>query len=226
MDNDKHSEFEEAQEADRPNESAPRARNRTVMLTPDITGEVRARLAQELGQSASTPTARSGVFENAGSSYRPAAEANARGFLAPQANATPAHTFVAPAVRPKGECAVWTQEAPLVGFLVSFDQNQNGTVYELRTGRIIVTSEAPSGGNYILVSDSTVSPQHAIMRISQNGEIQVLDQLSEFGTRVQRFGSEEEQELSGEKTSLDHGDIIKFGNRKFHVCVIARGTQG
>ena len=50
MDNNKHIGLETAREqADgaEENENAPRARNRTVMLTPDITGQVRARLAQE-----------------------------------------------------------------------------------------------------------------------------------------------------------------------------------
>lgn len=226
MDNEKNPNLAGVDENEGGNETAPRARNRTVMLTPDITGEVRARLAQELGQPASQGHAsRSGAsFETpAPSSYMPAQQA--RGFGAAQHNAGMQASPTAQQQPRRGEAAIWSQESVLVGFLVSYDTNPNGSIFELRAGRLIVTSESPGGGNYILLQDGSVSPMHAIIRISQSGEIQVLDQLSEFGTRVQRFGSEQEEELSGEKTSLEHGDIIKFGNRKFHVCIITRGSQ-
>jgi hypothetical protein len=62
---------------------------------------------------------------------------------------------------------------------------------------------------------------HAILRITAAGEIQILDQLSEFGTRIRRFGSNEEEQLSGDKSSLEHGDVVKFGDRSFHLCVVA-----
>ena len=116
---------------------------------------------------------------------------------------------------------VWHKKTPIVGFLVSYDTNPNGDVYELRSGRLIVTAESAGQGNYLLLKDESVSPMHAILRINPNGEVQVLDQLSEFGTRIKRFGSEEERELSGDKGTVEHGDIVSFGNRKFHVCMIA-----
>jgi len=87
----------------------------------------------------------------------------------------------------------------------------------------MITSQAAPGSNCLVIKDDSVSPMHAIMRISSGGEIQVLDQLSEFGTKIMRFGSTEEEQLSGDKGAVEHGDIIKFGNRKFHVCVIAVG---
>jgi hypothetical protein len=67
---------------------------------------------------------------------------------------------------------------------------------------------------------------HAILRITPAGEIQILDQLSEFGTHIRRFGSMEEEQLSGDKSSLDHGDIVKFGNRTFHICIVALEGRG
>ena len=108
-----------------------------------------------------------------------------------------------------------------MGFLVSFDSNPNGDIYELRSGRLIVTSEPAAGGSYIVVADESVSPMHAILRISASGEVQVLDQLSEFGTHIKRFGAEEEEHISGEKSTIEHGDVIKFGNCTFHVCILA-----
>ena len=122
----------------------------------------------------------------------------------------------------KIENAVWVKITPVVGFLVSFDNNSNGDIYELRSGRLVVTSDDNiHGQNYILINDETVSPCHAFLRITQDGEIQLLDQLSEYGTKIKRFGSDEEIELSGEKSTVEHGDLIMFGNRKFHVTLLA-----
>ena len=222
MSNEKHPGFGVTDESEVGSEPAPRARNRTVMLTPDITGEVRARLAQEMGHAPAAPANARGStgFESpVSSSYSPAG----KGFGTPTSVA--AHAAPQAHAQKRGEATYFAQESMLVGFLVSFDTNPNGTVFELRSGRLIVTSESPGAGSYLLIQDNSVSPMHAIIRVTNSGEIQVLDQLSEFGTRVQRFGSEKEEELSGEKTSLEHGDVIKFGNRKFHVCIIARADK-
>ena len=108
---------------------------------------------------------------------------------------------------------------------MSFDKDSNGEVYILRSGRLVVSSQQPSGGSYLLIKDATVSNMHAIIRVTDSGEIQVLDQLSEAGTIIKRFGSGEVVNLSGDKTSVDHGDIVSFGDRKFHVCILARQEE-
>ena len=127
----------------------------------------------------------------------------------------------APAAKPKGDCALWQKETPIVGFLVSFDKNENGDVFELRVGRMIVSSEHAGAGNCLLLQDETVSPMHAILRVNKGGMVQVLDQLSEHGTKIRRFGSGDEDELSGDKSGLEHGDVVIFGKREFTVCIIA-----
>ena len=213
------------------NETATRARNRTVMLTPEITGQVRARLAQETTDDSlesdpleSTRGATGGFKVSAeapqyGSSYTPASnQAPANGQPTPKAQIyTPAPVQAA---LPAGK-VVWSKITPLVGFLVSFDKDENGEIYELRSGRLIISSEAAAGWSYILIEDSSVSPMHAILRIDASGVVQVLDQLSEYGTKIKRFGSQEEEQISGEKSTIEHGDIIKFGDRTFHVCILA-----
>ncbi len=252
MDNEKNVDFEEdieIEEERAPSEApmAPRARNRTVMLTPEITGEVRARIARDLHSERPAPAEQpangpaqqffsgmynapraSSVDREPPASYNPPprashpepqpqapAHAGAGRFLAgPQAPAHPARA------QAKGDRIVWTKESPIVGFLVSFDKNENGEVFELRVGRLIVTSEASGAGNCLLIQDDSVSPMHAILRINKGGELQVLDQLSEHGTKIHRFGNGEE-ELSGDKGVLSHGDIVIFGKRKFHVCTLA-----
>lgn len=117
----------------------------------------------------------------------------------------------------------WKAITPLVGFLVSFDFDQNGSYLELRTGRLIVTSQREASGSCLVLHDQSVSPSHAVMRVASDGTVQVLDQLSESGTRVRRFDSGEELLLSGEKTTLGHGDVVSFGDRSFHVCLVMVG---
>lgn len=277
MDNDKNLDFEDAAE-DREGEgdldSAPRARNRTVMLTPEITGQVRARLAKELdpasssAESAGVPDAgRSGGFvsmsrrgtseslpevrgatdrvgtvesrtsENrtrmnnstmgaAAMGHQPresAPDVSGRGRVVgegPAAQSLRRSPQESEAALPAGDVIEWRKLAPIVGFLVSFDKDPNGEVYPLRSGRLIVTSETPSGGNFLFLTEESVSSMHAIVRISESGEIQVLDQLSESGTTIKKAGGEEVR-LSGEKGMVAHGDEVSFGERKFQVCLLA-----
>lgn len=120
----------------------------------------------------------------------------------------------------KPEEIYWKNNTQLVGFLVSFDYEPNGSYLELRVGRLIVSSKFEGSGNCLVLQDESVSPMHAIMRITLGNSVQVLDQLSESGTRIQRAGSGEEQFLSGEKSTLSHGDVIVFGDRSFYVCLI------
>lgn len=219
------------------NETATRARNRTVMLTPEITGQVRARLAQETdpkdehdpleGTRGATGGFKVGADTQPpaqySSSYAPAVSqtpngqpgAKAQGFAAPAAAQAPVQ------VNSGTGNVVWNKVTPLIGFLVSFDKNENGDIYELRSGRLIISSEPAAGWSYIVVEDTSVSPMHAILRIDSSGVVQVLDQLSEYGTRIKRFGSQDEEVISGEKSTIEHGDVIKFGERTFHVCILA-----
>ena len=220
--------------------TAPRARNRTVMLTPEITGQVRARLAQDFGHPAALPStvrsaepppaaptdhslggAGSGAFYSAAGRGRPVVQPEPS-HVEPRIN-----RVTAPPLHSDGrEALVWQKKTPVVGFMVTYDVNPTGEIFELRSGRLIVTSESAGQGNYLLLKDESVSPMHAILRISPLGEVQVLDQLSEFGTRIRRFGGDEEKELSGDKGTVEHGDILSFGKRRFHICMIANPPPG
>jgi len=120
----------------------------------------------------------------------------------------------------KPEEIFWKAETQLVGFLVTFDNEPTGAYLELRTGRLIVTSQQEGSGNCLVLPDESVSPMHAVMRVAAGGVVQVLDQLSESGTRIRKCDTGEEVLLSGEKGVLEHGDVVSFGNRSFHVCLI------
>jgi len=268
MDNDKITESNEAGEqrdSDFVQENAPRARNRTVMLTPEMTGQVRARLAQDPNaagqgflsgaggpqdtrargltgfgadrggfepfQTASSVPGGLGSPTSSGAFARPQEQQ----YTQQQYSPPPAQTIQsgvptanwglpAPEVETPSradEGVYYSKRSRVVGFLVSYDKDEDGKVFELRTGRLIVTSDPSVSGNLLYVNDETVSPMHAVLRISSSGEIQLLDQLSEYGTKISRFGSEEVEELSGDKGTLEHGDVVMFGERKFYVCLLA-----
>jgi hypothetical protein len=140
-------------------------------------------------------------------------------------------TFVVPPqaeeveVEDLSDSITWTTESILVGFLISYDVNPKGHYVELRSGRLMVTSEFESSGNCFVVRHPSVSPMHAIMRVGTTGTVQVLDQLSEHGTKIRRAGTEEEEFLSGEKGTLNHGDTVVFGERAFYVCLIKPPTE-
>jgi hypothetical protein len=114
----------------------------------------------------------------------------------------------------------WKAESPLIGFLVTYDHDPKGSYVELRQGRLMVSNQREESGSCLVVLGESVSPMHAIMRVASGGIVQVLDQLSESGTRVKHLGQPEEEFLSGEKSSLSHGDIVFFGDRKFHVLLV------
>jgi hypothetical protein len=256
MDNDKNFDFDtptDGGDDEFGTDTTSRARNRTVMLTPEITGEVRARLAKDMRQGGGAEPGGQPPFgappETPGGGFSPASEFSRPGSSfgggvpagGDPLSAPPSQSFssmggaapggmqsqpsfggAAQQHMSTGERVIWGKESPVVGFLVSYDRNPNGVVFEVRSGRLIVTSEAAAGGNYLVIDDATVSPMHAIMRVSEQGDIQVLDQLSEYGTKIRRFDSEDEEELSGDKSHIAHGDVIYFGERSFCVCLVER----
>jgi hypothetical protein len=114
----------------------------------------------------------------------------------------------------------------LVGFLISYDRVDAGEMFEIRSGRFLITSRPTDNGDYLLVDDETISPLHAIVRATKDGSIQVLDQLSEFGTGVTRGGDGEEEEVSGGLATILHGDVVRFGKRSFVVVAIPQTRPG
>ena len=129
-------------------------------------------------------------------------------------NAAPSSTSVSsqPLVAKK-------RKGKVIAFLISYDKEKNGEVYELSSGRWFITSKPTDHGEYILVEDETVSPSHAIIRATESGKIHVLDQLSECGTFVVTPGSSQEDEAIGQ-VALEHGYMVRFGNRRFMVCLV------
>jgi len=269
---------------------ASRARNRTVLLTPDTIGQVRSGIPaednsgllqdpmselmppvswdyQQPAAAASTPdegyvgvskaiedvrkdiepaTRRStGKFSAAvGPATRPSMSQTAvmsspmadRGFggVRPQKGGTATNIRPEPVAAQSPKVAEapqyvapvkQTPKSRIVGFLISFDTETNGEVFEIRAGRFLVTSRPTDHGEFVLIDDETISPLHAIIRATAEGKVQILDQLSEFGTGVIRAGSEEEEEVAGTMAAVSHGDTVRFGKRTFVICLVPKGKE-
>lgn len=111
------------------------------------------------------------------------------------------------------------RKGKVVAFLISYDKDKNGEVYELSAGRWFITSKPTDHGESILVDDESVSPSHAIIRATEAGKVHVLDQLSEYGTYIVPAGAAQEEDANGQ-VALDHGCMVRFGNRRFMVCLV------
>jgi hypothetical protein len=113
--------------------------------------------------------------------------------------------------------------SPVVGFLVSFDNDPNGEIIPVRRGRSIITSRVlePSPGiNLILINDSSISPGHAILRTTGKDSLQIIDQLSDLGTAVIRDFNGTEEDISQAASELFHGEILRIGKRIFSICLL------
>jgi hypothetical protein len=221
-------------------DNSSRARNRTVMLTPEVTGQVRALINQE-----ETPPMKESGFAIPATQSRPANAGSRETFKSTSAIITPANlqsstpvvaqtkeatrdntatnapidSSIVQVARQQSVGVAPEKLTRLIGFMVSYDNGVTGEVLDLRVGRWIVSSEKSSEGNFLIVKHPTVSPLHAIIKISESKEIQVLDQLSENGTLIKKSDGKEEK-LSGSLGNLEHGDVVKFGERSFNVCLI------
>jgi len=241
MDNEKNQGTTKPVERREENDGTNRARNRTVMLTPEVTGQVRALLNQD--RPSDSPPARDsqqgdGFAPVSGSgSLNPMTGLITRDGPREQSKPTsggftlqtetkqsvptgaPIDHGVVQSARQQSVGLATDKLTRIVGFLVSYDKNPTGEVLDLRFGRWIVSSDKTSDGNFLIIKDESVSPLHAIVKITEEGEIQVLDQLSEHGTSIRHKDGDEEK-LSGSMGTIDHGDKVTFGSREFHVCLI------
>ncbi len=197
-------------------DNSNRARNHTLVLSDEFTQKMRKALREDLGSSSSS-------WDDL-------------------TTATLVTTLMQEQVDDDGACEVSEitngrmhrsnterdalireQRGALVGFLVSYDDGQAGDMRELRVGRWVVCRKSLGTANFtIVVDDETISESHATLRVHPNGELDVLDQFSERGTAVLRRESAVEEVLCVSATSVKHGDIVRFGQRRFHVCIVER----
>jgi len=108
----------------------------------------------------------------------------------------------------------------LVGWLVSYSEDDLGTAHEIRSGRTLISSGRIGENRVITVSDKSVSLPHSALRASQKHRITIQDIFSESGTYLQKSEDDSEVKLN-EPTEIDHGDWVRFGAaERYQLCLI------
>ncbi|MCS6962070.1 MAG: FHA domain-containing protein [Deltaproteobacteria bacterium] len=108
----------------------------------------------------------------------------------------------------------------LRGFLITYHFIQEGEFFPIYEGRLIVTNKLDEKRetNYLVINHDTIDPFHAIIRVT-DGNLLVLDQLSEYGTQVTKNDGQVIV-LNGDKCELTCRDKLKFGDVEFVVLLI------
>jgi hypothetical protein len=97
----------------------------------------------------------------------------------------------------------------IVGFLVTYDLNPMGTVFNLYEGRNIIGRVAPAN---VLIQSGTVSDKHAII-LFRDEKFYLSDELSTNGTHVNG-------ESIDERIKISDRDEVRFGEIKTKFIVI------
>ncbi len=110
----------------------------------------------------------------------------------------------------------------IIGFLISFDKTDNGEILEIREGRSHISSKVSDQDELIVIEDPTISALHAVIKASGNGDVLLLDQLSEHGSGVMHQGSHAEEDAAGVTVKIFHGDVVRLGRRYFIYCGVPK----
>ena len=113
----------------------------------------------------------------------------------------------------------------LIGWLVSYQNNDRGCYYELRSGKVFVGGGVIEGERVISLDNKEFSTPHAVLSASTDHTLVVQDVFSDSGTFFRRSGTADEIEVHG-PVSLEHGDWIRFGDTlRFQVCIADGGSR-
>lgn len=221
--------------------SGTRAKNKTMILSPEATSNFREQLLketrQELGdqpegflpdsdfertRKISTKPGIKKLSEVVGESSVESPRPQREFYASPELTKQKAKTDFKEETDRTGDHIVFKSKSSgkkLCGFLVCYFFNPEGEFWPIYESRIIVSKdvvrqETPT----LIINHESVDSFHAILKVSQ-GKVYVLDQLSESGTTIIK-NSGEELYLSGDKGEVVHGESIRFGQVEFKVCLL------
>lgn len=120
-----------------------------------------------------------------------------------------AATAGGPTLPPLGSAAANPVGRKIVGFLVSYDLDPLGSVFNIYEGRNLIGRVAPAS---ILIANSTVSDKHALI-LFRDGKFYLADELSTNGTFVN-------DETVEDKIKLSDRDEVRFGSVKMRFISI------
>ena len=113
----------------------------------------------------------------------------------------------------------------LVGWLISYQMDEKGKAFEIRSGRTLIGPQGANNGRLITVDSAELSSPHLAMKASNKHTIVVQDIFSDEGSFVLRSGSNEEKQVDG-PIELKHGDWLRVGAKtRFQLCLIDGPTR-
>lgn len=123
----------------------------------------------------------------------------------------PADPFKPGASRPSGASDEKYAGRRVVGWMISFDRNADGSVFTLREGRNVLGRD-PAEADVAVGDDDMVSSRHSVIAIRQ-GKARLSDDRSQNGT----FLNEEDV---FEWTELKDGDVVRIGRTRLFVRLL------
>jgi hypothetical protein len=118
---------------------------------------------------------------------------------------------------PAREVTKTMENGALVGWLVNYAQNTNGSSIELRSGKYFVARQRLRDDD-LVIPDSAISTPHCLLKAAK-GQLHIQDLMSEQGTFVKKQGSASFVPAE-EVSSVEHGDRIRFGAFEVVVCLV------
>jgi hypothetical protein len=113
----------------------------------------------------------------------------------------------------------------LIGWLVSYAQNEQGKAHELRSGRYVFGSQRGQDERTITIEENSISTPLAALNALQAHRIIVQDIFSKGGSFLTKANTVQELPITG-PVEVGHGDWIRFGDKtRYQVCLIDGPTK-
>ncbi|MCB0334046.1 MAG: hypothetical protein KDD55_11140 [Bdellovibrionales bacterium] len=122
--------------------------------------------------------------------------------------------------RPRRRAGNKEQSHRLIGWLVSYQNDEMGESHEIRSGRTLISSKNGLDGKVIELHEQSIAAPHSAMNASPQHQLVLQDIFSPSGTFLQRSADKDESKVNG-PIEVHHGDWIRIGEQtKFQVCLI------
>jgi hypothetical protein len=106
----------------------------------------------------------------------------------------------------------------LSAWFVDFS-NLKGQAHELRSGKYFLTSKSLKASD-LIIEHKSISTPHAMLVVKPQSGVIVQDLMSETGVYVARANSATKYEKIEDRTTLNHGDKVRFGELEFVLVLI------
>ena len=113
----------------------------------------------------------------------------------------------------------------LIGWLVSYADDEKGAFHEIRIGRTFVSSRPLPDLKQLTLNNNSISTPHLVINANNKHKIMVQDIFSDQGSFLTRSNQQNENRISG-PVEVSHGDWIRMGDKtRYQVCLIDVGSR-